>query len=136
MSYPHQDVIVDLLPVYFAGEASVASGDLIEAYFAAHPPFARAMRAAQANSAPIPAHASGDDGKMAIKRIRSHLRWRSGLIGIAIFCSIMPFSFLVENNVMRYVMLRDAPATALMYAAAAAMAWIAVLIFSRRTNTE
>jgi hypothetical protein len=108
---------------------------LVEAYFAAHPQFAKAMRAAQMNSVSIPPTGSANGGKVAIRRIRSHLRWRAGLMAIALFCSIAPFSFIFENDHVRYAMLRDSPATALAFAGAAAIAWIAMIALGRRTET-
>jgi len=136
MTNPHEDIILDLVPLYFAGEASAASRDLVETYFSAHPPFAKAMRAAQVNSVPVSANASANGGMVAIKRIRSQLRWRASLMAIAIFCSILPFTIIFENNHVRYFMWRDSLATALFYSGVAAIAWIAVFVLSRRTNTS
>jgi hypothetical protein len=137
MNNPHADIIIDLLPLYFAGEASAASRELVDAYFAAHPQFAKAMHAAQSNSVsvPIPAAASATGGTAAVKRIRAQLRWRAALIAIGIFCSISPFTFVFENDQLRYFMWRDAPAMAIAYASVAACAWIALFHLIRRTST-
>lgn len=134
MTNPHEDIILDLLPLYFAGEASAASADVVEAYFAAHPQFAKAIRAAQLTSAAVPGNASANGAPVAIKRIRSQLRWRATLIAIAIFCSISPFTFIFENDHVRYFMWRDSPAIALLYSGVAAIAWIALVVLTRRTD--
>ena len=135
MTDPHEDIILDLLPVYFAGEASAATRSLVDTYLAAHPQFAKAMRAAQGTSMAIPASASPNGGTVAITRIRSHMRWRAALIAVAIFCSLSPFTFIFENDHLRYFMWRDAPAMALSYAGAAIVAWIAMFAVGRRINT-
>jgi hypothetical protein len=135
MTKLHEDIIVDLLPLYFAGEASAASGALIEAYFAEHPQFAKAARLAQQSSIVMPAVAVSSEGTLAIKRIRSLLRWRAALIALAIFCTISPFSFFYNDNRLHYFMWRDSPAMALTYAAVAAAAWIAAFLLGRRTST-
>lgn len=132
---PHEDIILDLLPLYFAGEANAASRGVVEDYFAAHPQFAKAVRAAQINSVAVPGNASVTGGPVAIKRIRSQLRWRAALIAIAIFCTISPFTFIFENDHVRYFMWRDSPAAALAYCGVAALAWIALLLMIRRINT-
>ena len=54
MTNLHEDIILDLLPLYFANEASAASVVLIDNYFAAHPQFAASARAAHGHSIPIP----------------------------------------------------------------------------------
>jgi hypothetical protein len=135
MSNPHEDIIIDLMPLYFAGEASAASRDMVEAYFAAHPQFEKAMRAAQDSSVPVPANPSTYNGTVAFKRIRSQLRWRGVLIAIGIFCSISPFTFIYEHDHLRYFMWRDSPGTALGYACVAAIAWIAMFVLKRRSST-
>jgi hypothetical protein len=136
MTNLHEDIILDLLPLYFANEASAASVALVDTYFAAHPQFAAAARAAQGRSIPIPPRLAENGGTVAIRRIQNLLRLRAALIAVAIFCSISPFSFTYDHGHLRYFMLRDATATALVYATVAAIAWIAVYALGRRTSAE
>lgn len=49
--------------------------------------------------------------------------------------TLSPFTFTYANGHLRYFMLRDAPAMALIYAAVAAMAWIGIVVLHRRINT-
>ena len=136
MSYPHEDIIIDLLPLYFSGEASQASRELVETYLAAHPQWAKAARAAQTDVVPLAGQVSTKGGALAIQRIRSQLRWRAALIAVAIFCSITPFSFIVEHDQLRYFMLRDAPLTAMAYGAAAIMCWVVTFVMGRRNHSS
>ena len=136
MTQLHEDIILDLLPLYFANEASAASVALVDNYFAAHPQFAAAARAAQGHSVQIPLKPPENGGTAAIRRIQMQLRLRAALIAVAVFCSISPFSFTYEHGHLRYFMLRDSTATALVYACVAAIVWIAVFALGRRTSAE
>lgn len=128
-----EDVIVDLLPAYFAGEASPASRAIVDAYFAAHPQFAQAMRAAQTTSPDLPPIDPVDGGHDAIQRVRKHLRRRALLIALAIFCTVSPFTFMVKEQELVYFMWRDAPATAACYTAVALAAWLGLWMTNRPT---
>lgn len=129
-----EDVILDLLPLYFGGDASAASRAIVEAYFEEHPQFARTVRAAQVNVPRVPGDASPNSGHAAISRVKRQLKWRSGLVAIAIFCSIAPFTSIFDSGHVVYFMWRDAPLTASVYAGVAALVWIAVWLSARRTN--
>jgi hypothetical protein len=135
MMKPDEDVILDLLPLYFGGDASAASRAMIEAYFEEHPRFAQEVRAAQANVPGVPGTAAPNGGHAAITRIKAQLKWRSAQIALAIFCSIAPFTFVFDNGRVVYFMWRDAPLTASVYAGVALIAWIAVWLSARRTET-
>ena len=135
MIHLDEDVILDLLPVYFAGEASAASRGVIEAYFEAHPQFAQAVSAIQAQTPLVPGAAAPNGGHVAIKRVKRQLRWRAVLMAIAIFCSISPFTFIYHSGRLLFFTWRDAPLTAAVYAGIAAVAWITLLLSIRRTDT-
>lgn len=124
-----EDVIVDLLPSYFADEASPATRAIVDDYFAAHPRFAQAMRAAHSLELPDPG--VGDGGKEALRRVRRRLKSRSLLFALALFCSVTPFAFIFEDGVLRYLMWRDAPLTALCYASVGLIAWGALWFVDR-----
>lgn len=135
MMNPDEDVVLDLLPLYFGGDASAASCAMIEAYFEEHPRFAQAVRAAQVNVPGVPGAAAPNSGHAAITRVRRQLRWRSALMAIAIFCSLAPFTFAFDDGRIVYFMWRDAPLTAAVYAAVAALVWMAIGFSVRRSNT-
>ena len=131
----HEDVIIDLLPVYFSDEASAASREMVDAYFEAHPQFAKTVRAAQMHVTHIPGNASANGGHDTIKRIKTQLKWRSFLIAAGIFCTVAPFTFIFENDHVVYFMWRDAPVTAAFYAGVAVLAWLWLWLSGRRADT-
>lgn len=130
-----KDVIIDLLPLYFSQEASAATKTVVEAYFAEHPDFAAAMRTAQHQPPQISGIPRPDSGAMAMTRLRQLLRWRAGLQAVAIGCSLAPFSFIFADGRLSWMMLRDAPGSALAYGLAAMGAWVAFVVLNRRMNS-
>ena len=135
MTTLHEDVIIDLLPLYFAGEASVASCALVDDYFAAHPVFARTMRDTLQETPDVPAPASDNHARTALKRIKTGLRWQAALIAIGIFFSLLPLSFMYRFGKLEYLMLRDEPLQAAVLACIAVADWIALWLLLRRMNT-
>jgi hypothetical protein len=131
-----EEVILDLLPLYFAGEASTASAELVDSYFEAHPHFARTMRAVHNSSPQVPGNAAPNEGHAAIRRVKMHMIARAVLIAIGVFCTISPFTFIYANQQLKYFMWRDAPASAAAYAGVAALTWIALTVLIRRTNVR
>lgn len=130
----HEDIIVDLLPLYYSGDASAATRATVEAYLAAHPDFAATMREAMAASPKVPGNAAPTDGVRTIKRVRSQVALRGALIGLGIFFSLMPCTFIYAHGRLVYFMWRDAPGSAALYAGLALVAWIALFVTIRRTN--
>ena len=136
-----ENIIIDLLPTYFANEASSETCALIDAYFADHPAFAKAMRAAhkpEGDGMHLPnlGNPHPSSGVLAMGRVNSLLRWRSTLMALAIFFSLAPFSFVIQNDQLQWAMLRDAPGIALLYAIAAVMAWVAFAALKRKMNSD
>jgi hypothetical protein len=130
-----KDIIIDLLPLYFSQEASAATRTVVEAYFAEHPEFAATMRTAQHQPPQIPGTPRADSGAIAMTRLRQLLRWRAGLQAIAIGFSLAPFSFIFADGRLTWMMLRDAPGSAVIYGLTAIGAWIAFVVLSRRMNS-
>lgn len=122
-----REVITDLLPVYYSGEASPDTRQLVEAFFAQDPAFAELARQSPEN--PILPEAieptgAGDKEKETMLRIKRNLNWRSTLLGIALFCSLMPFAFMVRDGQgLVWLLLRDQPYLALGFGLLAALAW-------------
>ena len=107
-----REVITDLLPLYDSGDASPDTRALVEAYFRSDPDFERLARAANAppsvattSSAPIP----GALELEAVRRTRNALRVRSWIMGLAIFFTLLPFSFGDVSGYGSFFMLRDVP---------------------------
>jgi hypothetical protein len=122
----HQDIILDLLPTYYAGEASDASTKLIESYFADNPEFARAMHAAQHAGPVIPRAEQAAEGMQAMNRVKKAVKLRSAFLGASIGFSLAPLSFIYDSDKgLAWLMIRDAPLMAAVYIGAAVGMWLA-----------
>ena len=131
-------VIQDLLPLYLAGEASPATRRLVEEHLAADPELARlahdAVDPELSRLAPASAPAAPTAGKAALDATRRLLRRRSWLMGCAIFTTALPFSLHGNEHGIQFFLLRDAPATAAVSFAIAALLWVAFWRVSRRLS--
>jgi len=110
-----RDVIVDLWPLYTAGEASDDTTALVEAFLKKDPEFAATIRGDAAPEALVhPRHdpVSPDAEKRALDRTKGLLRARSALMGLAIFFTLLPMSSYGNDAGLRWMMLRDAPVAA------------------------
>jgi len=134
-----RDVIVDLLPLYLAGEASAGTRDLIEAYQNEHPDFAAEVRARIARGAEI-FGAGPDDGdppppdqeKTTFERVRRFNRNRTYWLGVAIACTLVPLSFVFVGHDVRWVMLHDNPGQAAIFWIGALGCWAVYYGMGRR----
>jgi hypothetical protein len=90
MSQITEDIITDLLPLYYSKHASKDSIVLVEEYFAQNPEFASEHRPLLSLNTPkldLP------DELKALKTTRFYLKMRSLLFFLAILASLLPFSF-------------------------------------------
>ena len=119
-----RDVVVDLLPLYAAGEASADSRAAVEQFIAQDATLAALLRALQS------AEGSDEDAALpdslerdTVNRARRVIRRRSWIFGVAIFCSLLPFTFAFDGGRIVFFMLRDQPASVWSWAAAAVLWW-------------
>lgn len=129
-----RDVIRDLLPLYVAGEASADTRRLVAEAMAADPMLAAeadALRRADPTAVPGPPPVADRD-REALRRIRSAVRTRSLLMGLAIFLSLLPFSFFWVDGELRLFALRDAPGIAIPALIAGIGCWVGYAAIGRR----
>jgi hypothetical protein len=130
-----QDVITDLLPVYYSEECSKDTKTLVEEYFHKHPDFQQ--RAQKIVQDPFPnstsRHLNKNDELITLKKTRKLLRLRSSVMALAIFFSCAVFSFVYEQGQFRWIILNSFPAT-LFYGIPAVISWIAYFLIKRRTG--
>ena len=88
-------VIMDLLPLYFADEASEDTRNLVESYFDKNPEFASEMQRQSTKELPedIPIILKPEDELIVLNKTKRLLRFRTIFLVIAIFCTALPFSF-------------------------------------------
>ena len=128
-----REVVTDLLPVYFSGEASGDTKVLVEDYFHQDPDFERIARSAATPletlraAAPIPAGPAKE--KRDLESVLWGLRRRTWLFGVSLFLTLSPLSFEFTHGRIVSLMVRDAPWHAAFDWSLAAVLWL--LYFAR-----
>jgi anti-sigma factor RsiW len=136
-----RNVIIDLLPLYLADEASAETRALVERHLQTDPVLARLAREQQSSDG-LRARLQKDEGPglpadletRTLDRTKSQLRRRSWLMALAILCSLAPLSFFSGDGIT-WMMLRDAPRSSLCYWMAAAVLWTAFFLTNRRLRS-
>jgi ferric-dicitrate binding protein FerR (iron transport regulator) len=111
-----KEVITDLFPLYAANECSQDSRALVEQYLKDNPHHAEELR--RVMNTPLPggtAQLAGSEEVRSLREARRRVRRQSWLMGLAIFFSLLPFSFLVTGGKIYWVF-RESPGTAAVYA--------------------
>lgn len=130
-----RDVILDLLPLYFAGQVSADTKTLVDEFLHTDPDFARMS---QRFDTLLKSHGtpSSEDAteRRAFERARMLVKYRNQTIGMATAYSLMPFAFLFRGGHVEWIMMRDKPAVAAAFAAAALACWVAAWIINRRAH--
>lgn len=133
------DIVTDLLPAYFSGEASPATRAMVEDYFAADPTFAgRARSEWQGSDGSAPANPPliTDRASEALMRTKRIIRARTLLFAIALFLSLLPCTLVFNSERgVTFIMMRDAPAMAFSSLIGGAVLWIWYAIYTRRLRT-
>jgi hypothetical protein len=129
-----RDVINDLLPAYLAGEASADTVALVEAFLRQDPDLVRTVEALRTNPLPeLPIVLRPTQEKETLDMTKRLLRWRGILMGLALFLTMLPFSFVFRNQGITWSFLRDMPPAATILAFLAALAcWSGFLYLRRR----
>ena len=132
-----RNVVLDLLPLYLAGEASEDTRALLEQYLRDNPEFAATVRDRAEKTtallasmqAPTPAP---DHERATFERVRRFNRNRTHWLAFAIVYTLLPFAFVFEGSNIRWMMLKDNPRQAVFFWIAALGCWIAYYIMGRR----
>ena len=129
-----KDIINDLMPLYAAHECSADSRALVEEYLQQNPRQAEELRRIMSMPPPGAIPPARDVAEsQSFREARRRLARRNGLMALAIFFSLAPFSFIsTEGHV--WWLLRDAPWSALVYGALAVVFWS--LYFGQRRRSQ
>lgn len=127
-----RDVILDLLPLYFAGQVSADTKALVDEYLRNDPDFARMSQRFDAllkerNADGSGPAASAETERRALERTRALLRNRNQTIGLAVAYSLAPFIFWFRDGRIEWVLWQHRPTVALTFAATGAICWIIAL---------
>jgi hypothetical protein len=137
-----REVILDLLPVYLAGEASPATRTLVEEYMKQDPELAQRIRLQWADNLAkvVPSELPPDLELRSLRRTRSLLNWQKWLFGLGISFSAISLSneFSFEGGHLKefHFLLRDYPAQFGVCVALALACWIAYFSIRRRLRTS
>ena len=127
-----REVVTDLLPIYFSGDASKDTKALVEDYFRENPDFERIARSAatplETLRAAPPIAAGSEKEKRDLESVRWGLQWRKVLFGVSLFLTLVPLSFYSHGHIVS-PMVRDAPWEAAFYWSLAVLFWY--LYFAR-----
>ena len=92
-----REVVTDLLPIYFSGEASGDTKVLVEDYFRQDPDFERIARSAatplETLRARAPIAASPEKERRELESVRRGLRRRQWLFAGSLFLTLFPLSY-------------------------------------------
>ncbi|HEV2615616.1 MAG TPA: hypothetical protein VGU63_03290 [Candidatus Acidoferrales bacterium] len=134
-----REVVTDLLPVYFSGEASGDTKVLVEDYFRSDPDFERVARSAATPlsvlQAAAPVAREVEKEKHDLECVRGALQRRKWWFGMALFLTLAPLSFVFTNGHISWLMVRDAPWDAGFYWSLAALNWFLYFARLRRQTT-
>ena len=130
-----QDIINDLIPLYAANECSADTRALVEEYLQRNPQQAEELRRIMNTPGPgaVPP-AKGLNEVRAFREARRRLRFRSSLMALAIFFSLAPLSFFSTGE-RTWWLLRDAPASAAVYAALGVVFWVIYAVERYRSRS-
>jgi predicted anti-sigma-YlaC factor YlaD len=136
-----REVILDLLPVYLAGEASPATRALVEEYLKQDTELAERIRLQWRDSlaTAVPSALPPDLELRSLRRTRSLLSWQKWLFGFAIFFTAMSLSsqFSFEGSRLKdfHFLLRDYPIEFGICIALGLACWIGHYAIRRRLRT-
>src|SRR5215475_1949116 len=131
-----REIIVDLLPAYFSGEASAATRVLVEEYFREHPDFEQSARRAASSLESLkvaPSAVDHEKEKLALERARMVTETRSSFLWMAILFSLIPFLFRIHEGKIVWLLWggKDHSFAGLALSAVAVFLW-AMYLYSRR----
>jgi hypothetical protein len=130
-----RDVITDLLPLFYSGDCSSDTKNLVEDYIRENPDFGRQAQAWTKSmlSGSVPKRLDENEEMKALKKTKRLLRLRTFLMVFAILFTLDPFSFSC-NEGKTYWLMSQAPTTALVYGILAICFWVAYFVVRRKTR--
>ena len=130
-----KEIINDLIPLYAANECSADTRALVDEYLQRNPQQAEELRRVMGTSVPqgVPSAKSLDEVR-SFREARRRLRRRTWLMALAIFFSLAPFSFVWTSGRVWWLV-RDAPASAVVYAALGALFWVIYAVDRSRSRS-
>ncbi len=122
-----REVITDLLPVYFGGEASGDTKMLVEDYFRQDPDFERVARSAatplETLRGAAPLRPEPEREKRDLECVRGELRRNKIFFGLALIFTLAPLAFFFSNGHFVWLV-REDPREAAFFWSLATVLWL------------
>jgi len=122
-----REVIIDLLPAYFSGEASAPTRALVEEYFRQDPDFERMARGANSpleSLKGLSAKLDTEKEKLALERARMVVETRNSFLWLAITYTAMLLLFRIHDHKIILIMWDRSPVLGMVFAALAVFFWL------------
>src|SRR5258708_3428090 len=132
-----REVIIDLLPAYFSGEASAATRALVEEYFRQDPEFEKMARGTGSpleSLKDVSATPDPEKEKLALERARTIVETRSSFLWLAITYTLMLFLFRVHDHKIIFIMWSNSPVLGMVFTSVAVFFWLFFLYAKRRKD--
>lgn len=131
------EVIIDLLPLYVAGEASAATAELVEERVQADPQLAKLAAAirSQLTAPPDILTPKADLARTTLERTRKLIRRRTWTVALALLFTFLPLTFAFSGDKVTFLMVRDAPGSALLWISAAYL-WVQYFRLERKLSVS
>lgn len=131
-----RDLIIDLLPLYVAGEASSDTRAAVE-LFATKDAAVRALLEALKKEASVTYDAVPPSlEREAVNRTRSAIRHRSWTMGFALWFTLMPLTIAGGAAGVTFLLIRDLPALGWASWLGATLLWLHYVRLGRRLRTS
>lgn len=132
-----REVIIDLLPAYFSGEASAATRRLVEEFFRENPDFEKSARSAAGPLEGLkaaPPKLDPEMEKLTLERVRLVVETRSTFVWMAIVFTLLLGLFRIRDHKIIWVLWEGEPSRGIFIAATAAFLWL--MYFHARRHKE
>ena len=136
-----REVIIDLLPAYFSGEASAATRRLVEEFFRENPDFEKSARSAAGPLEGLkaaPQTLDSEKEKLALERARLVTETRSSFFWLAVISTLMLFLFRIQNGKLIWIVwsgsASDSGSRGPLFIAMAAFMWLFYFYARSRTT--
>ena len=130
-----RDVVLDLLPLYFAGEVSADTRALVDEFLRTDPDFARMSQ--RFDTLLKQPHRLEPDvaERRTFERTRMLIKYRNQTIGLAVAFSLAPFAFTFGPGGVEWVLMREQPVIALAWGLTGLACWVAAYVIGRRARS-
>ena len=133
-----RDVVRDLLPAYFSGEASADTRRLVETFLAGDPELAREAEAEYGEDVALPATPAPAQTaeKAALDQTRRLLQHRTSTLVVAAIFTVLPLTFVFDESGIKFLFFPDRPKVVVAWWFTAAVMWISHFIIRSRTRVS